>query len=99
LAHIYPTPGIRAVRRRELVKVTFATCRTAEFGFLGDIVATLLTIPLICGRPFKAGVLLKFNGLYFLSRTADCLRVAINTQSELKDESLSCNTESKHHKN
>jgi hypothetical protein len=53
---MYPIPGIRAVTRKPLVKATFATCLTAEFGFLGDIVVTLVTIPLTCGRFCKAGV-------------------------------------------
>lgn len=77
---IYPIPGILAINRRVLVSVSLAIWRTAEFGFLGDIVVTLFTIPLTWGLPFKAGVRLKLDGLYFLSFTADCLRVAMYTQ-------------------
>jgi hypothetical protein len=47
LEHTYPIPGTRAVILKSLVNLTLATCREAEFGFLGLIVVTLLTIPFI----------------------------------------------------
>jgi hypothetical protein len=41
----YPAPGIRAVTLSLLVSRTFAICRIAEFGFLGDIVVTRVIMP------------------------------------------------------
>lgn len=74
---MYPIPGILAVRRREFDNATFATWRTAELGFLGDIVVTLVTTPLTWGEAFKAGVLDKF---FFEDHVREfaCLSVAIS---------------------
>ena len=41
---------------KEFVKLIFAMCLTAEFGFLGDIVVTFVTTPLSCGFFFNACV-------------------------------------------
>ena len=54
---IYPIPGIRAVTLLEFVNATLATCRIAEFGFLGLIVVTRVMIPFTWGRFWRAGVL------------------------------------------
>jgi hypothetical protein len=45
------------VTLKEFVKLIFAICLTAEFGFLGDMVVTFVTTPLSCGFFFNAGVL------------------------------------------
>jgi hypothetical protein len=71
------------VTRKPLLSLTLATCLIAEFGFLGDIVTTLLTIPLACGHLFSMGVL-ESEGLLYLGPgfsllvflRADCLHVA-----------------------
>jgi hypothetical protein len=42
-----------------------ATCRTAELGFFGDIVASLVTIPLACGQRLSIGVRENVGFLYF----------------------------------
>jgi hypothetical protein len=42
-----------------LVNLILATCREAEFGFLGLIVTTLVTVPFTWGLDVKAGVLEK----------------------------------------
>lgn len=42
----YPIPGILPVTLSPVVKFTFATIRIAEFGFLGDIIAIFVIIPL-----------------------------------------------------
>ena len=82
--HKYPRPGNRAVRRRPLLRSTFATWRTAELGFFGDIVASLVTIPFACGHFFNIGVREKVGFFYFrpglrigLFRFTDCIHVAI----------------------
>lgn len=51
-------------------------CREAELGFLGLIVATLLTVPFICGRAQSAGVREKFPLTYVLLRRIACLILA-----------------------
>jgi hypothetical protein len=70
-----------------LFKSTLATCLTAEFGFLGDIVANLVTIPLACGQRLSIGVREKVGFLYFSPglrikrlRLVDCNDVAIYTK-------------------
>ena len=79
LEHTYPIPGTRAVILKSLVNLTLATCREAEFGFLGLIVVTLLTIPFIWGRLVKAGVREKLISLYFLFLIEDCFKDANDT--------------------
>jgi hypothetical protein len=66
-----------------LFSFIFATWRMAELGFLGDIVTTLLTIPLACGHLISIGVRDKEGFLYFgpgfnllVFLIADCLQVA-----------------------
>ena len=68
------------------VKSTLATWRIAEFGFFGDIVTTLVTIPFTCGHLFNIGVLESVGFLYFkpgLSLNgflwAPCIHVAKST--------------------
>jgi hypothetical protein len=51
--HRYPAPGIRVVTFKPLVRLTLATCRTAELGFFGLIVVTFVTMPLRCGFCFR----------------------------------------------
>ena len=77
--HINPMPGIRAVTLKEFVSATFATCRIAEFGFLGLMVVTRVTIPLTWGRFCKAGVLEGCFLEYFLCLSPACAKVAIYT--------------------
>lgn len=55
----------------------------AEFGFLGDIVTTRVTIPLTWGEFFNIGVRVNFGNLYFKLgflnkrlRYKDCFNVA-----------------------
>ena len=64
-------------------KATFATWRTAEFGFLGDIVVTFVTTPFTWGLNFKAGVLDEFFFEYQV-RAFACLSVAILEQIPVK---------------
>jgi hypothetical protein len=40
-----------------LLKSTLATCLIAEFGFLGDMVTTLVTMPFTWGQFLSIGVL------------------------------------------
>ncbi len=47
---------MRAVTRGFLYKRSLATCRIAEFGFLGFITQTRMTIPLACGQALRRGV-------------------------------------------
>lgn len=42
-----PEPGSRAVTNRPVVSLTLATLRVAELGFLGFLVRTIETVPLI----------------------------------------------------
>lgn len=80
----YPLPGKRAVSLRLLLRSILATCLTAELGFFGDIVVTLVTIPFACGHFFNIGVL-ENVGLLYLRLTlrkgrflrVDCKLVAI----------------------
>src|SRR5882762_3523372 len=43
---------------KPLVRRTLATLRSAEFGFFGVVVYTLVHTPRRCGQPFSAGLLL-----------------------------------------
>src|SRR5215813_9807584 len=43
---------------KPLVRRTFATLRSAEFGFLGVVVYTRVHTPRFCGEPASAGTLL-----------------------------------------
>ena len=69
---------------RPLFKFTFATCLIAEFGFLGVIVTTRVTIPFAWGQRFNIDARPKEGFLYLgpgfligLFRLADCIQVAI----------------------
>ena len=48
------------------MRLTLATWRIAEFGFLGVIVTTLVTIPLACGHFFSMGARPQEGNTYFL---------------------------------
>src|SRR5215212_12104093 len=45
---------------KPLVSRTFATFRSAEFGFFGVVVYTRVHTPRFCGQPSRAGTLLRF---------------------------------------
>src|SRR5690348_6779900 len=46
---------------KPLVKRTFATLRSAEFGFFGVVVYTRVQTPRFCGLPCSAGTLFRFG--------------------------------------
>ena len=77
--------------RRPFVNVTLATWRTAEFGFFGDLVVTLFTIPLTCGLFCNAGVLVWNLILCCFDLKVACLKVAIYILN-LKNKRLSSKT-------
>ena len=72
----YPEPGIRVVTFKPLVRLTLATCRTAEFGFLGLIVVTFVTIPFRCGFCFRRCVRGVYDLEYNFVRKEVCFNVA-----------------------
>lgn len=88
-------PGSRAVTFKPVVNLTFATCRVAEFGFLGLVVITLLTVPFTCGLAFNAGVLEKLNRRPYLLRQTAWITLA---NRALKDQSLPRQTQPKSRK-
>ena len=51
-----PTPGMYVVTSMPLVRRTRATFRSAEFGFFGVEVYTLVHTPRFCGHDSRAGL-------------------------------------------
>ena len=61
-----PIPGIYAVTSKPDVNRTRATFLSAELGFFGVVVYTLVQTPLLCGQLFKAGDFVFFT-IFILS--------------------------------
>ena len=71
-----PSPGMYPQTILPVLNLIFATFRSAEFGFLGFIVRTLVHTPFNCGRPTIPGetgwrAFLGFRGVRIV-----CIRVA-----------------------
>jgi hypothetical protein len=64
-----PIPGIYAVTVSPLVNLTLAILRTAEFGFFGVVVVTLVHTPLLNGEEYAIGLF--FTVLKPLAKVAE----------------------------
>src|SRR6266446_7814087 len=55
---LWPSPPMYEITSKPFVSRTLATLRSAELGFFGVVVYTLVHTPRRCGQPFSAGLLL-----------------------------------------